>query len=194
MLAKAKKSKIARIGLVGWIFFALQVNISVGQTPCAPVVLSPNTVQDGTTTELTLAANGTVDLSSVQPGPMNQNNSFGINAQNLADNGEISTPTVITQTAQVLTFSIKISPNAKTGVRTLYVTDSGGREVVALEITLIAAELVCNPPCALGSVCQNGFCKVVHPKCGPGGTCPPGQTCVNGLICVKSCVGVSCNQ
>jgi len=149
---------------------------------CSAITVTPNSVVAGVLETLTFNANGMFDLSVVGPGQI------GVDAVSF------TTPTIINQTAQTLTFTMKID-TATAGVKTLFITDSTGVKRVALDLTVTLPPPpppppVCSPSCAATQTCRSiggiGRCipPICNPACGPDEFCGIDQKC-KSLPCSK---------
>ena len=148
--------------------------------------ISPDAVDSGGPASVTFTASGFFDLSQVRVGQM------GVRP---AD--DISSLKIVSQTAQHLTLSFQVAATAVAGVRTLFITNSQGDTVVALDLTVNVGPGVCTPQCTSPNVCSNNVCvppstpPVVH-QCTPA--CDNDHNCVGGRcvdFCTPHCSGAT---
>lgn len=138
------------------------------------VTVSPNTVETGSSPTVNINASGFFDLSQVQDSQIGIRPSQGVSGIQI--NGA---------TAQTLRLSFTLAPETVTGTRTLFINNSSGTTVVALDLFLRPGAAVCAPACRDPLVCRAGVCAQ------PGGCDPP---CDDGFRCnqINRCVAIMC--
>lgn len=173
-MLRAISKALLRAAFALAIVFSWSPASSIGQTLCAVVSATPNSFSAGTSPAVTLNTNGTIDLSIVTSAQLGMRPNTGI-----------SNIKITQQSAQTLTFSADIASSATPGVRTLFVNDPNGHEVVALDVTIKAfvppppPPPVCTPPCDPETqVCEAGRCvarapPTCTPRCRPPAVCTP---------------------
>jgi hypothetical protein len=129
--------------------------IQLAQTQPA-VTVSPASVDAGATATLVITANGTVDLSGVAASQIGVRPGDGI-----------ANITILSQSAQQLTVSLDVAKSVATGVRTLFIDNAQGAEIVALDLQVVGVPV--------------NACAKAH--CGEGKKCCPdidgaGFTCI----------------
>jgi hypothetical protein len=170
---------LLRAGFALAVFCSWPPGASIGQTvsPAATVALTPNSatqvcpavsgsppsVTAGQPATLTLCTNGTIDLSLVTNPAQ-----IGVRPK-----GFISNIKIIDSFPQKLIFTTDVAPSAEAGLWTLFVNDTSGHEVIALNFFITSA-----PP-------PPGECPPAHAKCPPA--CPKGQICLPGPRGVECC-------
>jgi hypothetical protein len=139
------------------------------------ISVTPNTVDTGATSTVTITTSGFFDLSQVTVSQIQLRPADGIS--NFA---------ITEQSAQHLALSFDVADTAAPGTRTLSISNSSGGPSVALDLTLKLGANVCIPNCVSPAVCQNNQCvtHVPPPQCNPA--CEGESSCVNGR-CVDSC-------
>ena len=131
---------------------------------CPAVSGNPPSVTAGQqNATLTLCTNGTIDLSLVTNPAQ-----IGVRPK-----GFISNIKIIDSFPQKLIFQTDVAPSAEAGLWTLFVNDTSGHEVIALNFFITS---VSPPP---------GECPPGHAKCTT--SCPKGQVCLPGSGGVKCC-------
>ena len=111
------------------------------------VSVSPASVDAGATATLVIAANGTVDLSGVA------GSQIGVRPDN-----EIANIKILSQSAQRLILSLDVAESAAKGVRTLFIDNAQGAEIVALDLQVAVPGNVCVPHCRAPAHCENNEC------------------------------------
>jgi hypothetical protein len=180
---------LLRAGFALAVFCSWPLGASIGQTvsPAATVALtpasatqvcpavsgSPPLVTAGQPATLTLCTNGTIDLSLVTNPAQ-----IGVRPK-----GFISNIKIIDAFPQKLIFTTDVAPSAEAGLWTLFVNDTSGHEVIALNFFITAPSGGCNlGNCPSPKVCSaDGQCVVpgclncqkLGRKCLPGGVCGP---------------------
>lgn len=141
------------------------------------ISISPDTVDSGGSASVTFTTSGFFDLSQVKIGQIG-----------IRPDDDISNLKIERQSAQHLTLSFQIAGTAAQGIRTLFITNSQGDTVVALDLTVNVGPGVCNPQCTSPNVCRNNVCVSSTPipvrQCRPA--CDDDHNCVNGR-CVDRC-------
>ena len=142
------------------------------------ISISPDTVESGGSASVTFTTSGFFDLSQVKIGQIG-----------IRPDDDISNLKIERQSAQHLTLSFQIAGTAAQGIRTLFITNSQGDTVVALDLTVNVGPNVCNPQCASPNVCRSNVCVPpsgpIHVRqCVPD--CGDDTHCVNGR-CVDFC-------
>ncbi len=139
------------------------------------ISVTPNTVDTGATSTVTITASGLFDLSQVTPSQIQLRP---------ADN--VSNFAITEQSAQHLVLSFDVADIAAPGTRTLSISNSSGGPSVALDLTLQLGPNVCNPSCVSPAYCQSNQCvtPTPPPHCNPA--CEGESTCKNGQ-CVDDC-------
>jgi hypothetical protein len=142
------------------------------------VSVSPASVDAGATATLVIAANGTVDLSGVTE------SQIGVRP----DNG-IANIKILSQSAQRLTLSLDVAESAAKGVRTLFIDNAQGAEIVALDLQVAVPGNVCVPHCRAPAQCEDNVC-VSPPRdpcedvsCGAGNKCCGDEPNVGEHVC-----------
>jgi hypothetical protein len=145
---------LLRAGFALAVFCSWPPGASIGQTVCPAATISPPSATAGTSPQLTLNTNGTIDLGNLTTKQFGIKPDFGI------------TITQVTrQVPQTLVFTMAIPETAQEGTWTFFVNDASGHEVVALDFGInpfISGK--CNPPDATcpchqaGFICVKGCC------------------------------------
>ena len=148
------------------------------------VSVSPASVDAGATATLVIAANGTVDLSGVA------GSQIGVRPNN-----GIANIKILSQSAQRLTLSLDVAETAAQSVRTLFIDNAQGAEIVALDLQVAVPGNVCVPHCRAPAQCENNVCVSPPPdpcenaSCGAGKKCCPDTPEVGSHICVPTAQG-----
>ncbi len=144
------------------------------------VSVSPASVDAGATATLVIAANGTVDLSGVA------GSQIGVRPDN-----EIANIKILSQSAQRLILSLDVAESAAKGVRTLFVDNAQGAEIVALDLQVAVPGNVCVPHCRAPAHCENNECVFPTPDPCEHASCEAGEKCCGDTpvpgshVCVK---------
>jgi hypothetical protein len=180
---------LLRAGFALAVFCSWPPGASIGQTvsPAATVALTPDSatqvcpavsgsppsVTAGQPATLTFCTNGTIDLSLVTNPAQ-----IGVRPK-----GFISNIKIIDAFPQKLIFTTDVAPSAEAGLWTLFVNDTSGHEVIALNFFITAPSGGCNlSNCPPPKVCSaDGQCVVpgcvncqkLGRRCLPGGVCGP---------------------
>jgi hypothetical protein len=144
------------------------------------ISISPDIVDTGTTATVTFTTSGFFDLSQIQSAQLG-----------IRPDDDISNIQIVRQTAQHLTLTFQIADTAGAGTRTLFITNSQGETVVALDLILKVGSSVCSPHCVSPKFCSNNVCVSPPPPPPPPRVCnpdcdPDSERCVNGR-CVSQC-------
>jgi len=142
------------------------------------ITVSPNVVDTGTSSMVTISASGFFDLSEVlEP-------QIGIRPSQGVSNVQIESAT-----AQHLVLSFQLARSTIPGTRTLFIKDSHGTTVVALDLILKRGAF-CEPDCQAPLVCRDNVCVSPPPSPPPFGCHPP---CEDGLVCRGNrCIQLQC--
>lgn len=134
------------------------------------VTVSPNIVETGTSPTVTISASGFFDLSQVRE------SLIGIRPTQGVSNIQIESAT-----AQRLRLSFTLAPDTVTGTRTLFINNSNGTTIVALDLELKLGALFCQPACRDPLVCRANVCvrpEGCNPPCDDGFSCNQFNRCV----------------
>ncbi len=84
---------------------------------------------------------------------------------------------ILSQSAQRLTLSLDVGESAAKGVRTLFIDNAQGAEIVALDLQVAVPGNVCVPHCVAPAQCENNVC--VSPQANPceDVSCEAGKKC-----------------
>jgi hypothetical protein len=145
------------------------------------VSVSPASVDAGTTATLVIAANGTVDLSGIE------GSQIGVRPGN-----GIANIKILSQSAQRITLSLDVAENAAKGVRTLFINNAQGTDIVALDLQVAVPGNVCLPHCVAPAQCESNVCVSPPPNpcenvpCGAGNKCCPDTPAPGLHVCLPS--------
>jgi hypothetical protein len=189
-----RRTPVAGLGLLACLQFGLLICLQfsggrAAETPTmagptqvaqtqSGVTVSPTSVDAGATARLVIAAHGTVDLSGIAA------SQIGVKP----DDG-IANIKILSQSAQQLTLSLDVAETVAQGVRTLFIDNAQGAEIVALDLQVAVPAGLCVPHCVPPAQCENNAC--VSPPC-DGVSCGAGNKCcgdtpeVGEHVCVKT--------
>ena len=140
-------------------------------TPGGAITVTPAVVDTGETATVTLSSSGFFDLADVQDGQIS-----------IRPNDSVTNPRIVSATAQRLTLSFQIAPDARPGFRSLLIRNNAGATIVAVDIAFHLGPHVCRPACQSPQRCENHVCTGCSPPCGDnerceGTVCQPVSRC-----------------
>lgn len=136
------------------------------------ITISPNIVDTGKTNTVDLSVPGFFDLSQVD-----------LSHIGMRPNQGVSNVRINNATAQHMSLSFDLSPDTATGTRTLFVNNSSGANVIALDLVVKIGSDICRPACTSPARCVNNACVTpVTPPPSPPPRCIP--ACVSPRQCI----------
>jgi len=162
----------ALLGLIFTLSLVLAPTIALAQ-----VTASPSVVDTGKTNTVDISVPGSFDLSQVD-----------LSHVGIRPNQGVSNVRIDSATAQHMSLSFDLSSDAATGTRTLFVNNSSGSNVIALDILLKLGSNICQPACTSPAQCVNNVCATPHPPPPP----PPPPRCTPACVPPRQCINGTC--
>jgi hypothetical protein len=161
------------------LLFVAPKDVAFAQPVGQSLELSPTVVKTGESSKVVIKSGGFFDLSEIRQSQIG-----------IRPNEGISDLRIVDATAQSLDLSFKIANTASAGIRTLFIKNTSGATVVALNLTLRLGLGICKPLCQAPNICRDNVCVPPPPpprECKP--PCDPnsGEECKNGACVLIKC-------